>query len=82
MKNLKAFGDSEIIVRWVRNTIHCNSSHLKGYEYEVHNLLNNFSSFNITAIPRSKNREVDSLSIVASRLDPQEDYERRKSPLN
>jgi hypothetical protein len=29
VKELKVFGDSEIIVRQVRNTIHCNSPHLK-----------------------------------------------------
>jgi hypothetical protein len=32
VKELKVFGDSEIIVRQVRNTIHCNSPHLKNYQ--------------------------------------------------
>ena len=31
-KDLKVFGDSEIIVRQVRNTIHWNSPHLKNYK--------------------------------------------------
>jgi len=28
---LKVFGDSEIVIKQVRNTIHCLSSHLKHY---------------------------------------------------
>jgi ribonuclease HI len=32
IKELKVFGDSKIIVRQVRNTIHCNSPHLKNYQ--------------------------------------------------
>jgi hypothetical protein len=31
VKELKVFGDSEIIIRQVRNTIQCNSPHLKNY---------------------------------------------------
>jgi len=32
VKELKVLRDSEIIVRQVRNTIHCNSPHLKNYQ--------------------------------------------------
>ena len=35
VKNLKVYGDSEIIVKQVWNTIHCLSPHLKGYQNEV-----------------------------------------------
>ena len=31
VRNLKVFGDSEIIVKQVHNTIHCLSPHLKWY---------------------------------------------------
>ena len=31
VKKLKVFGDSDIVVRQVRNTIHCLSTHIKGY---------------------------------------------------
>jgi hypothetical protein len=31
IKELKVFKDSEIIIRQVRNTIHCNSPHLRNY---------------------------------------------------
>jgi hypothetical protein len=35
VKELKVFRDSKIIIRQVRNTIHCNSPHLKNYQQEV-----------------------------------------------
>ena len=35
VKNLKFYGDSENIVKQVRNTIHCLFPHLKGYQNEV-----------------------------------------------
>jgi ribonuclease HI len=51
IKELKVFGDSEIIVRKIRNSIHCNSPHLRNYQQEVHRLIDNFSAFNITYVP-------------------------------
>jgi ribonuclease HI len=72
---LKVFGDFEIIVRQVRNTIHCNSPHLKNYQEEVHRPIEKFEAFNITMIPRTKNILVYSLATDASRLSPLEDYE-------
>jgi hypothetical protein len=75
VKELKVFGDSEIIVRQVRNTIHCNSPHLKNYEQEVHRLIEFFEDLNITMIPRAKNILDDSLSTASSRLSPLEYYE-------
>jgi hypothetical protein len=72
---LKVFRDSKIIVRQVRNTIHCNSPHLKNYQQEVHRLIERFDAFNITAIPRAKNVLADSLATTASRLFPLEYYE-------
>ena len=35
VKNLKVFGDSEVVDRQISNTIHCLSPHLKGYQTEV-----------------------------------------------
>jgi hypothetical protein len=75
VKELKVFGDSEIIVRQVRNTIHCNSPHLKNYQQEAHRLIEWFETFNITVIPKAKNILVGSLATTASRLSPLEDYE-------
>jgi ribonuclease HI len=74
VKELKVFGDSEIIIRQVRNTIHFNSPHLKNYQKEVHRLIERFEVFNIPAIPRENNTLVDSLATAASGLLPLEDY--------
>jgi ribonuclease HI len=70
IKELKVFGDSEIIVRKVKNTIHCNSPQLRNYQQEVHRLIYNFEAFNITIVPRTKNTLVDSLATTASILSP------------
>jgi ribonuclease HI len=70
IQNLMVFGDSEIVVRQVRNSIHCLTPHLKCYQSEVRSLINKFSTFNINSIPRSSNVEVDILANVASKLLP------------
>jgi ribonuclease HI len=75
VKELKVFRDLEIIIRQVRNTIHCNSSHLKNFQQEVQRLIERFEAFNITTIPRAKNILDDSLATTASSISPLEDYE-------
>jgi ribonuclease HI len=72
IQNLIVFGDSEILVRQVRDSIHCLSPHIKSYQSEVWNLMNKFSSFNINSIPRLNNFEADLLANVASKLLPTE----------
>jgi ribonuclease HI len=72
IQNLVVFGDSEIVVRQVRDSIHCLSPHLKSYQYEVWSLMNKFSAFNINSIPRLNNAEADLLANVASKLLPAE----------
>jgi ribonuclease HI len=71
-QNLTVFGDSEIVVRQVRDSIHCLSPHLKRYQSKVWNLMNKFSAFNINSIPRLNNSEADLLANVASKLLPTE----------
>eukprot|EP00253_Pinus_taeda_P018292 PITA_18292 len=71
---LKFFGDSEIIVKQVRNTIHCLSNHIKHYQSLVQELTSHFLAFNISSIPRSQNSAADLLANVASKLLPSEDY--------
>jgi ribonuclease HI len=73
IQNLIVFGDSEIVVRKVRNSIHCLTPHLKCYQSEVWSLINQFSAFNINSIPRSSNVEADLLANVASKLLPVDD---------
>jgi ribonuclease HI len=75
VKELKFFGDSEIIIKQVKNIIHCNSPHLRNYQQEVHRLIENFEAFNIIDVPRMKNTLVDALATTASILYPLEDYE-------
>ena len=70
VRNLKVFGDSEIIVKQVCNTIHFLSPHLKGYQNEVWGLITNFDAFNIYFIPRLKNVATDLLATSAARLVP------------
>jgi ribonuclease HI len=72
VQKLMVFSDSEIVVRQVRNSIHCLSPHLKSYQTEVWNLMNKFSAFNINSIPRLNNSKADLLSNVASKLFPAE----------
>jgi ribonuclease HI len=71
-KKIKVFGDSEIVIRQVRNTIHCLSSHLKHYQQEVWELIKNFDAFNISIVPHSLNYDAYLLANVASRLIPSE----------
>ena len=47
VENLKVYGDSEIIVKQIRNQIHCISPHLKAYQNEVWGFLKGFYAFNI-----------------------------------
>jgi hypothetical protein len=75
IEEIKVSVDSEIIVRQVKNTIHCNSPHLRNYQQQVHMLIEHFEAFNITTIPRTNNTLVDSLATAASRLSPLEEYE-------
>ena len=70
VKNLKVFGDSEIVVRQVRNAINCLSAHIKGYQSEVWNLIMHFNAFNINAVPRLQNDAANLLATSASRLVP------------
>ena len=70
MKNLKVYGDSEIVVKQIRNKIHCISPHLKAYQNEVWDFLINFHAFNIVSIPSLKNAAIDLLATLAARLVP------------
>lgn len=74
IQHLKVFGDFEIVIKQVRNTIHCLSSHLKHYQSLVQDLITHFLEFNISPIPRSQNATTDLLVNVVSKLLPSEDY--------
>lgn len=73
-KCLEVVGDSQIVVRQVRNSIHCIPHHLKNYKKEVCNLMSKFEAFNIKCIPRIENYDVDMLENVASNLSLSDDF--------
>lgn len=70
VKHIKVFGDFKIIVKYVNNSMHCKSGHLKGYQHEVWQLKSLFDYFEIISIPRNQNTDVDILANVTSRLLP------------
>jgi ribonuclease HI len=72
VQNFTVFGDSEVVVRQVKNSIHYLSLHFKSYQSEEWNLMNKFVAFNINSIPRLNNSEADLLANVASKLFPAE----------
>jgi ribonuclease HI len=55
VKDLKVYGDSEIIVKQVRNHINYVSNQLTRYQQEVWYLLPSFLSFNISFVPCYQN---------------------------
>jgi ribonuclease HI len=73
VKHMKVFGDSKIIDRQVRNTIHFLSLHLKSYQQEVWNLIYSFDAFNINSIPHDQNVDIDILANATSRFMPPDD---------
>lgn len=52
IKYLQVFGDSEIVIKQVKDNIHCLSGHLKHYQTLVQDLTSHFTAFNISSIPR------------------------------
>ena len=70
VNNFQVFGDYEVVVRKIRDTIHCLPPHLKGYQAEVWNLIEHFNAFNINSIPRLPNDATDLLATSTSRLVP------------
>ena len=74
IKHLQVFRDSEIVIKQVRNTIHCLSGHLKHYQSLVQDLNFHFTTFNISPITRLQNTIANILANVASKLIPPEDY--------
>ena len=70
VKCLKVYGDLEIVVKYVCNTIHCNSNHLQWYQNEVWRLINEFDYFNIISVPRGQNKDTDLMDNISSKLSP------------
>jgi len=58
------------MIRHVRNIIHCISSHLKHYQQEVWDLIENFDVLNINPNPHSLNYDTDLLANFSAKLIP------------
>ena len=74
VKYLQVFGDSEIVIKQVRNTIHCLSKHLNHYQSLVQDLTSHFIAFDISSMPWLQNASANLLANVASKLIPSEEY--------
>jgi len=74
IKYIQVFGDPEIMIKEVRNTIHCLSRHLKHYQSLVQDFTSHLLAFNISPIPRLQNASADLLANIASKLIPPWDY--------
>ena len=74
IKYLQVFEYSKIVIKQLRNTIHCLSGHLKNYQSLVQDLTEHFIAFNILPIPKFQNASADLLANVASKLIPSKDY--------
>jgi ribonuclease HI len=63
-------GNSELVINQVTQRYNIKKERLKLYFKRVNELMEAFSSFNISFIPRDKNRKTDSLALVASLSNP------------
>ena len=69
---IECYGDSEIILKQVRNKIHCISPRLINYQKLVRDITNSFKAFNIKYVPISQNFDADLLANTTSKLIPPE----------
>ena len=71
IQSLKVMGDSELVVRQIRNQCQTKHPWLRAYRNEVWDMVENFfSAFNIQFMPREQNRIADSLAVAASTFHP------------
>ena len=69
---IQCYDDSKIIVKHVRNQIHCLAPHLWNYKKLVRDMTNSFQALNIKYVPRSQKFDADLLENTTSRLMPPE----------
>ena len=70
IKNLKVFGDADLIIQQVNRTFQAKHPRLKAYRDEVWRVKEFFDFFCISYIPRAQNQLADSLAISASLFIP------------
>jgi ribonuclease HI len=70
IEHLIVTSDSELVINQVIQRYKIKKEKLKLYVKRVNELMEAFSSFNISFIPREKNQKEDSLALVASLSNP------------
>lgn len=70
IRNIKVFGDVDLIIQQVNKTLQAKHPRLKAYRDEVWRLKDSFDNFHISYIPRAKNQLVDSLAMFSSMFIP------------
>jgi ribonuclease HI len=78
IEHLIVTGDSELVINQVTQRYKIKKERLKLYFKRVNELMESFSSFNISFIPRDKNHKEDSLALAASLSNP-DDIQRKMS---
>jgi hypothetical protein len=53
VKYIEVFGGSQIVIKQVRNSMHCISNCMGNFQHEVRSLIKEFKVFNIKSIPRT-----------------------------
>ena len=69
VKSIGVFGDSQLVIKQVRNSMFSTFYHLNNYQREVWSLINKFDSFDIKFIPHIGNYDTSMLIDEASNLN-------------
>ncbi|KAH9321602.1 hypothetical protein KI387_016241, partial [Taxus chinensis] len=78
IKNLKVFGDSEMVTNQVIGINAVKNDLLKNYKSRVWDLMEDFEAFNIVSIPMKENEVVDRIAIVGAVFDVVDNIKRYK----
>jgi len=70
IRNIKVFGDADLIIQQVNKTFQAKHPRLKAYRDEVWRLKDSFDNFCISYIPKAKNQLADSLVVSARMFIP------------
>jgi len=70
IKNIKVFGDADMIIQQVNKTFQTKHPRLKTHRDEVWRIRDSFDYFYISYIPRAQNQLADSLAVSASMFIP------------
>jgi ribonuclease HI len=71
--NLIVYGDAKLIVKQIKKVYQAKHPRMRSYRNYAWDLIENFFlTFNIHAIPRQENKQVDSLVVETSTFKPPE----------